>query len=474
MNFHSFLGIIIFCAFVDGLQGNNDKSNPCDGKVFSLVCTILQRIRKNIDSSKEHVEERLKDIEKRHLHDRSEVKELMEDVKGLFTKHTSDIIKVTSITTTRINALSNLLQNRIQVTEHEMETKIDSISGLVEDDVTKVQQLGERFDKIKGISKNVTMEMKRLIDRHVSSIYRNHADDILKLTKMTEKRTIALSHLLINRIHVTKHAIDQNINNVIKLVEDDTKKIIQINERFAALKRMRTNDTQAIIKREVGNLTSIHTADIRKLNKMLDVGLKELTRLLEYRIQVLQDAMDNKTKDVIRSFDEEYDELISILKQTDNNTIINKKSIMKMKVEIEENEKTSIISRQNQTIDIVDDVTSKLTRMKEMFVNNISEVTNALMKKIEQNTQQLKAMERKLDKKECVKWPAGHYCILANGSCPSGFTFSSGYMKGISLASSTSWYIREAKFGNSQIKCHGRCGHYGSWIGELYIATCCK
>jgi hypothetical protein len=72
------------------------------------------------------------------------------------------------------------------------------------------------------------------------------------------------------------------------------------------------------------------------------------------------------------------------------------------------------------------------------------------------------------------QWPSGSYCILASGSCPSGFSRRSGYMKAISLFASDGRYIKQETFGDSKIKCHGGCGQYGNWIGELYINACCK
>lgn len=72
------------------------------------------------------------------------------------------------------------------------------------------------------------------------------------------------------------------------------------------------------------------------------------------------------------------------------------------------------------------------------------------------------------------KWPEGHYCILASGSCPAGFSRSSGHMRALSLFSGSSTYITQARFGDSMIQCHGGCGQYGHWIGEIYIRACCK
>ncbi|XP_078343928.1 uncharacterized protein LOC144629562 [Oculina patagonica] len=72
------------------------------------------------------------------------------------------------------------------------------------------------------------------------------------------------------------------------------------------------------------------------------------------------------------------------------------------------------------------------------------------------------------------QWPPGHYCILAKGTCPAGFTRHSGHMRALKVWSHTLSYVRPATFGDSKIQCHGPCGKYGQWVGELYITACCK
>ena len=72
------------------------------------------------------------------------------------------------------------------------------------------------------------------------------------------------------------------------------------------------------------------------------------------------------------------------------------------------------------------------------------------------------------------QWPPGHYCLLASGACPAGFTRSQGHMRALKIYGPSAGYITQAKFGDSKIHCHGYCGQFGQWIGELYIAACCK
>ncbi|XP_033106408.1 uncharacterized protein LOC117108494 [Anneissia japonica] len=72
------------------------------------------------------------------------------------------------------------------------------------------------------------------------------------------------------------------------------------------------------------------------------------------------------------------------------------------------------------------------------------------------------------------KWPLGHYCILANGPCPSGFSRSAGHMRAIKQYTATTTYIKEATFGDSKIQCHESCGKHRNWVGDLHITACCK
>jgi hypothetical protein len=64
--------------------------------------------------------------------------------------------------------------------------------------------------------------------------------------------------------------------------------------------------------------------------------------------------------------------------------------------------------------------------------------------------------------------------LQAGGSCPKGFTGNYAYMRAISLYAGNSSYIKESKFGDSSINCHGNCGQHGHWTGELNLKNCCK
>jgi len=71
-------------------------------------------------------------------------------------------------------------------------------------------------------------------------------------------------------------------------------------------------------------------------------------------------------------------------------------------------------------------------------------------------------------------WPEGKYCILASGSCPKNFKRHEAYIKSISTYAANRNYIKQEKFGDSQINCHGNCGQYPNWYADLHIFSCCK
>ncbi|XP_020602934.1 uncharacterized protein LOC110041952 [Orbicella faveolata] len=86
----------------------------------------------------------------------------------------------------------------------------------------------------------------------------------------------------------------------------------------------------------------------------------------------------------------------------------------------------------------------------------------------------LESTKKQLQQATSGQWPPGHYCILASGVCPAGFTRSQGHLRALSQFAASASYITPVKFGDSRIQCHGRCGQYGQWIGDLYMAACCK
>ena len=107
------------------------------------------------------------------------------------------------------------------------------------------------------------------------------------------------------------------------------------------------------------------------------------------------------------------------------------------------------------------------TALRQEYQQKLTETTNQLNVKIVD-------LQTKYEHLKEPRWPSGSYCILANGACPAGFNRISGHMAAIKQYAATSPYIKAATFGDSKIKCHGSCGQYGQWVGELYLVTCCK
>jgi TolA-binding protein len=95
------------------------------------------------------------------------------------------------------------------------------------------------------------------------------------------------------------------------------------------------------------------------------------------------------------------------------------------------------------------------------------------IRELREEKQQLKATVEQLVTK-ANNWQSGHYCLFANGDCPSGFSRHEGYLRAISLYKGSSTYIKPSTFGSSKIICHGSCGQYGHWTGELHLQICCK
>jgi len=64
-----------------------------------------------------------------------------------------------------------------------------------------------------------------------------------------------------------------------------------------------------------------------------------------------------------------------------------------------------------------------------------------------------------------------HYCILANGSCPPGFTRFEGYLRALRIHNCTDFYIKEVYFGDSSLKKHN-CQTINDT--EINLVGCCK
>ena len=128
----------------------------------------------------------------------------------------------------------------------------------------------------------------------------------------------------------------------------------------------------------------------------------------------------------------------------------------------------------------LDKVENEISQL-EIVARNLAEENKKLENKVDSTSQEL---ESKIGKQQNEidnnsnrigkEWVSGKYCFLANGNCPAGFTTHSGHMRAINMYAASSTYITPVTFGSSHIQCHGSCGQYGNWIGELVLTVCCK
>lgn len=145
---------------------------------------------------------------------------------------------------------------------------------------------------------------------------------------------------------------------------------------------------------------------------------------------------------------------------------------MRLKSKPTKKELTNKIYSEKATIE--KEFNTKYVTLKSDYKNSIAAVQSQLAHQIQQNKKQLQDLYNKYNQVKVSKWPAGSYCILQNGSCPPGFKSIQGWLRAINQFAANGNYVKTAYFGSSNIKCHGSCGQYGNWIGELTLSTCCK
>ena len=109
--------------------------------------------------------------------------------------------------------------------------------------------------------------------------------------------------------------------------------------------------------------------------------------------------------------------------------------------------------------------------LNQMSQNSSTELKAEMSKTKELNQEKFDRLESELSQ---GKWSPGSYCIFASGTCPPGFARHEGHMLAISTYSANTNYIKEQQFGDSRISCHGPCGKWPNWYGELFIVVCCK
>ena len=106
----------------------------------------------------------------------------------------------------------------------------------------------------------------------------------------------------------------------------------------------------------------------------------------------------------------------------------------------------SLSDSTNAKIDSLQKTQQAISNNLNAKINEIQKsqqaMTNALNSKIDNLQRSQKSiadatngkindLQRKYDQLKVARWPAGHYCILANGACPAGFQQITGYLRAI-------------------------------------------
>ena len=141
---------------------------------------------------------------------------------------------------------------------------------------------------------------------------------------------------------------------------------------------------------------------------------------------------------------------------------------------LEKKTSDAIKSIEQKHLEFISQTNNAASTLQKDFFQKLYQSNQELEKKIQQNHQQILEMKAAYEVLKNTEWPKGSYCILANGVCPIGFQTFTGHLRAINMFSFSSSYIKESFFGSSSIKCHGDCGRYGNWVGELNLSTCCK
>jgi len=250
-----------------------------------------------------------------------------------------------------------------------------------------------------------------------------------------------------------------------------------IEARFNALSDLQKNATKEIkmeIAKESKLLSEKHAADVKMLIGMIEEKIQSTSSVLQSKIEENRkntslkiDALSNTTKVDLLTLEDEVEKRIK------NNTSLYQKSVEKLETEISEGKQQLNQTMQSEKAIIIKDYDSKIAKMNSFYQQNIVSVQQILQQEIQQNKQQIQDLYIKYNQVKISKWPAGKYCILRNGACPTGFQRIDGHMIAIKQYLVDHNRLKAANFGSSSIKCHGTCGQWGSF-SELHLSTCCK
>lgn len=247
----------------------------------------------------------------------------------------------------------------------------------------------------------------------------------------------------------------------------------EISKMFETLKE--GNGGKSFVDSEIEALSKVQAAGIKMVTKEMEKRVEAFSRALRYKILTTRHEIDVKTDNTLKLASKDVANLRDdILEQFKANKAIFKNGIKHMEAISEENRNVTnyIINLQKMTLEGV--FTRKIAQLKAECINEIAAIEGQLNQQVQQNHMLLVDLLKKVQNTSAKRWPSGSYCILANGTCPRNFKTINGHMRAISMYSPNATYLKEAQFGSSKIQCHGRCGKYGHWIGDLYIRACCK
>ena len=199
------------------------------------------------------------------------------------------------------------------------------------------------------------------------------------------------------------------------------------------------------------------------------------SQMLKYKIQETRHEMDLKAGNILKLAHKDVVKLRNeVITQFKKNKIIYKKGVKHLTAINDENKNITNHIMQLQTLGIENEFNGRILSIRSKYSKQSDAVNRNIQQTLQHNHVQLLDLKRKVENIDTTRWTQGSYCILANGACPIGFKSINGQMRAISMYSPNATYMKEAIFGGSKISCHGKCGKYGHWIADLFIAACCK
>jgi len=209
--------------------------------------------------------------------------------------------------------------------------------------------------------------------------------------------------------------------------------------------------------------------DLRELLKASMQNTITLTAHVERQAEKMNEVLSKlvKVEEEILDLKRKVSESEYRLDEAMNDMATAKKGVWELHKEF-----TSSENDISKEIKVLSELQSKATKASEELTTRVETVEG--QQTLTKNTSLELTTRMETFEDIAGTWPEGRYCILANGDCPPNFTKHQVYMKAISTYSAASSYIKEGKFGNSEIKCHGKCGQYPKWYAELHIISCCK